>query len=146
LAHEVGIEVLTAIVLAAVALNPIGEPIKDRCALVEVSHVYDSDAKHVLSQLIFYDFDGWEGRYQVRAWRLLKSINERPAPDRSRGGYVAIWNDGGAIREVWSQQFRESWKQYDPEIAARRELPMESRRELTRPPGKHRPPYESVAP
>lgn len=98
--------------------------------LIEVNHYYDENGAHLLDQILFYEWDGREARYQVRAWRLLKSPQQYPRPSIDGQGYETTWREGASMRVVRSPKFRETWTQYDPELVERRNLPREERREL----------------
>ena len=98
--------------------------------LIEVNHYYDENGAHLLDQILFYEWDGRESRYQVRAWRLLKSPHQYPRPEIDGEGYETTWREGATTRVVRSSKFRETWTQYDPELLERRNLPREERREL----------------
>ena len=103
----------------------------DQVDLIEYNHLYDEQGRHVLDQLIFYDWSRSESRYQIRDWRLIKSKKQVPHRDERRGLYVATWYDGDSIRQVRAVSVRETWTQYDPELVEREFLPKEQRRELT---------------
>lgn len=98
--------------------------------LIEVNHYYDENGAHLLDQILFYEWDGREARYQVRAWRLLKTPQQYPRPVAAGQGYETTWREGASTRVVRSPKFRETWTQYDPELLERRNLPREERREL----------------
>jgi hypothetical protein len=105
----------------------------DRVDLIEVNHYYDEQGRHVFDQTIFYDWSAEQSRYNVRAFRMLKSPGQMPHRDWRGGGYVAIWHDGSVLRKVEASTFRESWTQYDPELVERDYLPKDQRRELLKP-------------
>jgi hypothetical protein len=105
----------------------------DQVDCIEVNHFFDEHGKRVFDQCIFYDWDSDAGRYQVRAWRLLKTQDQWPLKDHRRGDYVAVWMDGDTLREVRAAAVRETFSTYDPELAEREFLPKEQRRELSRP-------------
>lgn len=107
-------------------------PANDRVALVEVNHYYDEYGKHVFDQLIFYDWNEENGRYDVVAWRLIKHDTMLPTTDYDRGCYNVTWMDGDFPRLVRVEQIRETWTQYDPELLERDALPESKRRELRR--------------
>ena len=119
-----------ALFLASVCLNPVDDVASDRVDLVELNHLYDEQGKHVFDQIIFYDWSARRGRYNVRAWRLLKHPHQMPHQDSRTGRYVATWRDGGVLRKVQAETMRESWTQHDPELVERAFLPKEQRREL----------------
>ena len=121
----------TLVLLLALAAGPSeAATIKETVDLVEVNHFFDERGKRVFDQAIFYDWCPLEGRYQVRAWRLLKSKGQFPARDWKRGGYAAIWNDGDVLRWIRAPVLRETFTQYDPELCEREVLPKERRHEL----------------
>jgi hypothetical protein len=111
-------------------LNPTEDVAVDRVDLIEVNHFYDEQGRHVFDQIIFYDWSAQYGRYNVRAWRLLKHRAQIPQRDWNRGDFVALWQDGVVLRKVCAETVRESWTQYDPELVERAFLPKEQRREL----------------
>jgi len=101
--------------------------------LVELNHFFDDQGRHVFDQMIFYDWSPEQNRYQVRAWRLLKSASQQPRHDWERDLYVATWQDGDLFRKVLAKAMKETWTQHDPELAEREYLPKEMRRELYHP-------------
>ena len=121
------------LLLTSVTLNPVNEMAVDRVDLVEVNHFFDQQGRHVFDQTIFYDWCPIQCRYNVRAWRLLKSPSQWPHRDWQSGGYVALWHDGSVLRKVRATAYRESWTQYDPELVERDYLPKDQRRDLQRP-------------
>jgi len=123
---------LIAILLLSIVPQDCGE-VRESCDLVEVNHFYDDNAQLVFDQNIFYDWSPRDGRYQVRAWRLIKCEGQIPVRDWQRGGYVTRWNDSEIPRAMWSPSMRETWTQYDPELIEREFLPKECRRELRNP-------------
>lgn len=119
-----------AVLLGSVCLNPVEDVAIDRVDLIELNHFYDEHGKHVFDQIIFYDWSSQSGRYNVRAWRLLKKPAQIPKRDWRRRNFIAVWHDGIVLREVHAETVRESWTQYDPELVERTFLPKEQRREL----------------
>lgn len=119
-----------AVCLAATCLNPIEDVADERVDLVEVNHFYDDKGRLVFDQIIFYDWEAELGRYNVRAWRLLKKPAQVPHRDWQSRDFVAIWHDGEVLRKVHAESIRETWTQYDPELLEREYLPKEKRREL----------------
>jgi hypothetical protein len=73
-----------------------------------------------------------ERRHHVRAWRLIKDDSQLPVRDWQQGGFLSVWQDGELLRVVRSSAIRETWSQYDPELAEREALPPDRRRELTK--------------
>jgi hypothetical protein len=137
-------------------------PIVDRVTLVEVNHHYNGeDGKLVFDQVIWYDWNARESRYDVVDWRLLKGVRGEireadrlahwkdpknvPPPDPVwLGGHaapfpdsrlhVSLWHDEksrGVLRKVIARLYRETWTIYDPELIEREILPQESRRKLS---------------
>jgi hypothetical protein len=119
-----------AVCVNAAVLTPVQDVACDQVDLVEVNHFYDEHGKRVFDQVIFYDWSPSNSRYQVRAWRLLKSQNQYPVRNWERGDWSAVWHDGEGLREVRAASFRETWTQYDPELVERDYLPKDKRREL----------------
>lgn len=119
-----------AFFLAATALSPSESVAFDRVDVVEINHFYDEQGKLVFDQVLYYDWSPTQARYNVRAWRLLKSPAHIPQKDWRRGDYVAVFYDGGALREIRATTVRETWTQHDPELVERDFLPKECRREL----------------
>ncbi len=115
----------------AITSNPTIETVSDQVDLIEVNHFYDENGRLVFDQIIFFDWSEVHGRYHVRAWRLLKRPSQIPQRDWQRGGYVTTWHDGDVLRQVRSVAVRETWTQYDPELAEREFLPKDRRLELS---------------
>jgi hypothetical protein len=125
---------LSLIALLLLSIVPRECELRESCDLVELNHFYDENARLVFDQDIFYDWSPHDGRYQVRAWRLVKCDGQIPVRDWQRGGYVTRWQEFEMPREVRSQSIRETWTQYDVELVERDFLAKESRRELRKPP------------
>lgn len=113
--------------LGAVPTDPA---LLDRVDLIEVNHVYDQSGRPVLDQVIFYRWSHADARYQVVAWRLLRSPGQVPQRDWRKRVYVSQWFDAALLRKVIAGQRRETWTTYDPEMAERAIYPIEYRREL----------------
>ena len=120
---------LSAIVVV-LGINPTEDVARETVDLMEVNHFYDEQGRLVFDQVIFYDWSPDHSRYMVRAWRLVKNPSQLPERDWRDGGYLAVWQDGEILRRVRAQSMRESWTQYDPELAEREYLPKEKRKEL----------------
>lgn len=121
-----------AVMMTAIGLNPQEYVTDDQVDLIEINHFYDEHGKHVFDQVIFYDWSSEESRYHVRAWRLLKKPDQIPSRNWKHGYFVTVWHDGDLLRRVRAPSMRESWTQYDPELAEREHLPKEKRRELAK--------------
>jgi hypothetical protein len=118
---------------AVMAVVPIDELVRDRVDLVELNHFYNEHGQLVFDQIIFYDWCPVAGRFQVRAWRMVKSPWQIPQRDWQRGGWSAMWQDGNQIRIIYASAFRETWTQYDPELVERGYLSPERRKGLKTP-------------
>ena len=118
-----------------ISLEPRETALEDRVDLVEVNHFHDESGKHVFDQLIFYDWCRRVCRHQVVAWRLIKGPSPLPRRDWERRDYACTWSDSGVLRSVRAASLRETWTQYDPELAERDMLPLSQRRELASPHG-----------
>lgn len=128
--------VVASVVIATrselVALDkPLCAPLIDRVAVIEANHFYDEAGRHVFDQHIYYDACPDTGALRLRDWRLIKSGSQNCY--RAPGGMiVSTWWDDGILRQVQAPEFRETWTQYDPELADRAEWPPEFRRGLTK--------------
>mgnify|MGYP001236859173 FL=1 len=122
------------IVLMFIGLNGAEDIVRDEVDLIEINHFFDEYGRLVFDQVIFYDWSDEVNRFQICAWRLLKSPAQIPRRDFSRGDYLATWYDGHLLRKVRSQGFRETWTQYDPELVERQFLEKDKRRELSKKP------------
>jgi hypothetical protein len=104
--------------------------LEDHVDLIEVNHYHDSRGEHVFDQLIFYDWSSQKKRFQVRAWRLIKSESQWPRRRYPAQDFLVRWHDDGVLREVTSEARRETWTQYDPELIEREYLPQDQRIDL----------------
>lgn len=128
------------ILLIIAAILPSSDVLRERCDLIEVNHFYDSDARLVFDQLLFFDWSDADGRFQLRAWRLIKqpvaSKTSVPQPemmprfDHATGAWRCNWIDGELHREVSAPVLRESTTDYGPELTEREWLAKEQRQEL----------------
>ncbi|MEW4564935.1 hypothetical protein AB1K70_20585 [Bremerella sp. JC770] len=109
---------------------PTDPALTDQVDLVEINHVADPSGRSVLDQVIYYRWSRADARYQVVAWRLLRSPQQVPRRDWNQGVYVSRWFDVDLLRKVIAGQRRETWTTYDPEMAERTIYPIEERREL----------------
>lgn len=105
--------------------------LRDRVDLVEVNHYHDARGQHVFDQLIFYDWSSQQRRFQVRAWRLIKSDSQLPQREHRTGLWLVRWHDEGTLREVTATSHRETWTRHDPELVERDFLPQEQRLDLS---------------
>ncbi len=104
----------------------------ERVDLVEVNHYFDRGGKPVFDQLIFYNWDSTAGRYNVVAWRLLKTPGQFPLRNPKNDMYYATWYDGKLLRTVRAEDRIETWTQHDPETLERTFLPKSHRTDLLR--------------
>jgi hypothetical protein len=126
-------QILVAMSATVVGIQPSSDVAFEHVELVEVNHLYDERGQHLLDQLIFYDWSVQLSRFDVRAWRKVKSSAQLPVRSWQDGDYHVTWYDRGILRHVRAAAFRETWTQYDPEVLARKQLPVEQRRELRSP-------------
>lgn len=128
--------------LLLLAIVPAGDVVVDRVDLVELNHCYDDEGRHVFDQVIWYDWSPTAERHQVVAWRLVKSpeqlpqrrwlLSPGPLSPGSSPSYTATWQDGDVLRRVAAAAYRETWTQFDPELAEREHLPQQWRKGLRR--------------
>ena len=109
------------------------EPVVDEVDCVEIQQVHNAeDGRLAMVQFIAYDFDPYEGKYQVVAWRIVKSNSQIPLRDYKRGGYTAVFHDDGLLREVHAKAVRFTADVVDYELEERKLFPMDQRRQLSR--------------
>ena len=110
------------IILLLLSILPYETIISEQVDVVEVNHFYDEKGRHVFDQVIFYD---WKCNYHELAdWRLIKNESQRPVNGRM------LFYDQDTLRKITARTQRETWTQYDPELAERERLPKERRRLL----------------
>jgi len=99
--------------------------LRDRVDVIERNEFYDDDGRRVFQQAILWD--STSHGLQVVAWRLdhgeFTYLEHPPA---------VIWVEGGKVRHVSAGAWRRTFLQYDPELAAREQLPQERRRGLSK--------------
>lgn len=116
----------SAIAALLLSIIPLDMPVRDSVDIVEVNAFYDENGKEVFQQLIWWNWNRSECRFDVCDWRLVKNPKQIPLH-----GTSVFW-DGQVLREVSARSVRRTWKQYDPELTERATLPKEQRKELTR--------------
>ncbi|MGV3486067.1 MAG: hypothetical protein ACO1RT_16745 [Planctomycetaceae bacterium] len=121
------------LVTTSIVSAPDASVIRDGVDLVELNHYHDARGEHVFDQLIFYDWSNQTRRFQVRAWRLVKSESQLPRRDFRHRNWLIRWHDDGVLREVTAASRRETWTQYDPELIEREYLPQDQRLDLSSP-------------
>lgn len=99
--------------------------VEENVDLIELNHAYDTKAKHIYDQVIFYELDPVTGKFFVRAWCLTddnnvaSDENRRPIKNHTNDLYEVYWNDTlhskPIRRKIKSHLYRESWTQIDPE-------------------------------
>ena len=124
------ISIVVCAITVAIGIAPREDVARESVDLIELNHFFDEHGRLVFDQVIFYDWSSPDGRYNVRAWRLVKNPAQLPQRDWATGGYSAVWQDGEQLRHVQSRSIRETWTQYDPELVEREYLPKERRKEL----------------
>ena len=109
------------LVLALLLLSiiPREDVLRESCDLVEDNFFYDEQGRLVFEQHIFYTWDenaivpglpatedhaetpsSKAARFQVRAWRLVKSPQQVIQKDHATGLYFVTWRDGDSRRCV----------------------------------------------
>jgi len=88
--------------------------------LIELNHYYDTRGRLIYDQVVFWEINPTNKRFQVRAWCLVddrEDLDRRPIKNESTGRWSVVWRDGDkrVMRHITSQQYRESWTQTDPE-------------------------------
>jgi hypothetical protein len=124
------ISTVVCAITVAIGIAPREDVARESVDLIELNHFFDEHGRLVFDQVIFYDWSSTDGRYNVRAWRLVKNPAQLPQRDWATGGYSAMWQDGEQLRHIQSRSIRETWTQYDPELVEREYLPKERRKEL----------------
>ena len=105
--------------------------VDDACDVLEINHVCSQETgEEHFTQLIAWDFERFEGRYQVCDWRFLKR-NERPARygDKYR---VTFQDTNDQWRTVTAPAYRETWTTWDVELLERDTLKPCQRRGFTK--------------
>lgn len=120
-----------ALLLCVLSMGAEGPPVQETVDVIELNHFYDDEGRHVFDQVIFYRWNGF--RDDVVDWRPVKSAAR---PHRRGAGWEYLWFDetvGNDVpRQVRAGSYRETWTQFDPEIAEREQLPKELRTLLRR--------------
>ena len=87
---------------------------------IELNRTYDECGQLVFTQWILWDWNG--ARHDVVAWRL-----DKPDMHFQERRLTLTWYEGG-WRQVKAKYWRETWEQFDPELAEREILPKQQRR------------------
>ena len=118
----------TLLVLASLTAAPVdlhSAPIT--VDVIEVNHVYTPDGEHRIDQVIFWEWNQRDSRYDIVAWRYLR-LAGRPQLDHRRRVWICRWLVGSRLYEVQARSTRETWTDYDPEVTTRRQLEPHLRR------------------
>ena len=120
------------ILLAALCIVPVAEPLRDTCACLEKNFMYDGDGRLVFCQLIVWQ-DDLPYPNRVMAWRMYDKI--KPEVTRDGAGWKILFYDDAfkTMRVIRSASFLETHLQYDPEVLDRERWPIDQRTELTQP-------------
>lgn len=112
---------MIAIIVAAIlaAVGHVGEIVaRDRVDLIELNHCYDEDGERSFAQVVFYRWI--DGEYRSAGWI---SAGAGRLPRRVGGVWRCTWCEivaGGVIMHVAdAPHYRETWTQFDPEMASR---------------------------
>ncbi|RCS52767.1 hypothetical protein DTL42_07995 [Bremerella cremea] len=119
--------------MASLGASPAETDLVDHVDLIEINHLYDLQGRHVIDQLIFYQWESASQRFQVRAWRLLKTDDQLPRKSWNQDKFICHWRDLNVYRKVYADNVRETWTTSDPEVLERNMLPIEKRSELSQP-------------
>lgn len=107
------------IVLIALLSIPLNLTTHEHVDAIELNHFFDQRGHLVYDQLVFWERNPANGRFQVRAWCLVddrETLNRRPLKN-DNGLYecFAVDSNERLTRRIVSRVFRESWSQTDPE-------------------------------
>lgn len=112
----------------AFAVLPRPAITEDRVELVELNTYYDDHGKLLFSQLIFYNWDKENSRYEIIDWRFYRA-EATLFSFRGTGSLVILYDDD-RLRKIQCKFFRDTHTQYDPETLDREILPKEKRKKL----------------
>lgn len=133
------VQLIAALLLAII---PQSDMPTDRVDVIELNHFYNSEAKHVFSQWLLLDWNENKSRHDIVEWAMCRTkvIKDGKTFPHCRNEVVATKNGwrleflhNGVLRCVFADQFRETFTQFDREVAERETLPKELRRGLSRP-------------
>jgi len=118
--------VIWAYLLLAVVPQDISA--RDYVERLEVNNYHDDNGHLVFTQVV-----GWQANERARFWRMAKTIDATPRPDRIYGGHVLRFLDGDVLRVIRARSCEETWTQYDVELYDRQFLDKEQRHPLRKP-------------
>lgn len=106
---------------------------REHTDLVELNHFYDCNARCVYSQVIFWEWEPSQSRYQVRSW-VISEGDKDPQRDYRTGLWIVRYTDRDSRleRTITATHFRRSWTQKDPERDDKKHLREEDRHGLIR--------------
>lgn len=124
------------IALIALLSIPLRVTTHEHVDAIELNHFFDQCGHLVYDQIIFYEQNPANGRFQVRAWCLVddrETLNRRPVKN-DNGLYecFAVDSNERLTRRIVSRVFRESWTQVDPEREDKKRHPENMRIELVK--------------
>lgn len=118
-----------------VSMPYVGDTPTDYVDKLELNHYYSDIGKHVLTQLIGWEFHPHDPSQPmvVVFWKMVKQDKAHQfSPTRTAsGGWEVLFHDGDRLRNVHGRKFQETWTQYDPEMRNRTVWPRDKRRKLT---------------
>jgi len=144
--------IATALLLLAAA--PAEPPLVERVDRIEINHVYDHDGGLILDQIILWDWNPAESRFDVVDWSILRDCRQEDAADCRRWQrehqdgppYVGRFTPGDPLivpvrgggyldfshptRRITAPILLETWTDHDREMFERAILPELSRRPL----------------
>jgi hypothetical protein len=121
------------LLLLIASVLPHDNVARESCDRIEVNLFYDDLGRLVFEQHCFYDWEDHSGRFQLRAWRMVKNQTQQPRLNPQSKRWEVHWMDGEAERLISSPVLMRTATQYDPELTEREHLPKERRRELLNP-------------
>lgn len=112
--------------------------------LAEYNNLYGPDGNAVIDQIILWNWDVSDKAYRCAGWAQVPTKEKEVVHGKSKfkdrepvggiygvktedGRYKTIINTAGKTRIIYSDLFRETWTQNDPEMDDRAFLPKEKR-------------------
>ena len=107
-------------------------PTVDRFDLTEHNNYYDKAGRLVFEQMIFYDWDHRNSRFQVAAWRLCGKHKMSVVRDYRNSRTIIRFKDDKIVRLIYSGIHVRTFTKHDPELRERDFLKREDRRGLSK--------------
>ena len=107
-------------------------PTIDSFDLTEHNSYYSPDGRLVFEQMIFYDWDHRNSRFQVAAWRLCGKHKMRIERDEKNRRTIIRFRDTNLSRLIISQIHIRTFTTHDPELRERSFLQKSDRRGLSK--------------